>query len=146
MYGVAFDATEKIETMDEAKELYQKLVLAKIKTKSMEDMLKWYINHNSPLEFKNETYGPQIFESTKYSDPGKLMDLLRDEKIPEGAILDMISTNKTNVEKVIKKFKLADDLKKKIYGYSTKEFTTKFVAKKKQDERSDEEGSVDPYL
>ncbi len=145
-YDNAFADFEQIETEDDAKELYQQLVLAKHKTKSMEEMLKWWIDHNHALEFKYETYGPQVYEETKFKDPQRLFEILTEAQVPIGAVYETISVSKTNVEKLIKKFKLGKDLQAKIYSVAIKGKVTKFVSKKREDETSSEDGSVDPYI
>lgn len=145
-YQNAFDDFEKISDVESAKKLYQQLLLGKNKIKTMETQLKWWIEHNTPLEFKNETYGPQVYESTKFEDPRKLINILTEVKIPEGAIDDVITIGKGDVDKIIKRFKLEKKDQEKILSVATKGKTTKFVAKKKEEEKSDEDGSFDPYL
>lgn len=145
-YDNAFSDFEQIETEDDAKELYQQLVLAKHKTKSMEEMLKWWIEHNHPLEFKYEIYGPQVYPEVKFNDPERLMKILQEEQVPQGAIFELVGITKTKVERLIKKFKLGKDLQNRIYSVATESKTTKFVSKKKEEEKSDEDGSIDPYI
>jgi len=145
-YKNAFDELEQITDAKSAKKLYQHLLIGKVKVKTMETQLKWWIDHNSPLDFKNETYGPQVYENTKFEDPLKLMDILTELKVPEGAIYDIISIPKGDVDKLIKRFKLEKKDQEKIMSVATKGKTTKFVSKKKEEEKSEEDGSFDPYL
>jgi len=103
-YKNAFNDAEIITCKEDALVLYQKYQIAKIRLKRMEEMLKFYVDHNEPIKLQNETWGPQVHPKIEYPDSKALIQILHKEcEIPEGAIYDLIDLSKTKVEKLVKK-------------------------------------------
>jgi len=148
-YENAFIEMERIESSEDALKLYQHFQLAKIRTKRMEEMLKFYVDHNEPIKLEHEIWGPQTHPKVEYPDTKKLINILFKEcEIPEGAIYDQLKLTKTSIEKLTKKFKLNAEQKALISKLSIETQTTKYETKKIEEEVNESEGDgyLDPYI
>lgn len=146
-YANAFKECERIENEKDALELYQQFQLAKIRTKRMEELLKFYVSNNTPIRLQYETWGPQEHTKVEYPDSKKLIQTLFKEcEIPEGAIYDLIKLSKTDVEKLSRKFKLSPEQKEKIKKLSIENSYIKYETKKIEEEQLEDDEYIDPYI
>lgn len=147
-YANAYTEIEKIKNNEDAIKLYKQFCVMKIKVKEMESILKMYIDHNTPIELENEIYGPVVEEATEYPDTLQLIEALRQLEIPGGAIYDCLKFNKTNINKLLARFKIPKEKRKKITDLTVISSKTKYKSKRKEEEKTeDEEGSsIDPFI
>lgn len=149
-YKNAFDETERITNPEDAKKLYEKYLLGKMRIKRMEEMLKFYIDNNEPIRLKHEEYGPKSYDKIEITKNKDLIKhLFKECKIPEDAIYEMlINITGGNLKKILKKFKIKDDIKEKIFAQFTEQTQySKFVSQKIEEEVDEEnEEYFEPYL
>lgn len=147
-YSNFFTDTEKIKSSQDAINLYKQFAVMKVKIKEIESILKFYIDHNSPIELENEIYGPVVEEATEYPDTLQLIEVLRQLDIPDGAIYDCLKFNKTNISKLLSRFKIPKEKRKKITDLAIITSRTKYKSKRKEEEKTeDEDGSIiDPFI
>jgi hypothetical protein len=151
-YKNAFAKIEQINTEEDAVKLFGAYKLASIRIKNMEEILKLWIDNNSPIKFKDEQYGPQSYDKIEFEDTLKLIDILKEAEVPEGAIFEQLNMSNTKVKKIVKKFKLSEDIQKKIAKIATNSQYTKFNSIKLTEEDVEEleeeiqDQLVDQYL
>lgn len=147
-YKNGFAEIDRIETEEDAIKLYQQWRVAQLRIKTMEETLKFWVETNHPLRVKGTEFGPVEEDDFSYPDVEKLLKILKDAGVPEGAIYEALGTTKTKVGKIIKKFKLGKDVTHKIDLVTVKGKKTKFKSVKIDEEPDDTAGDeyVDPFI
>ena len=147
-YLNAFQATERLETEEDAINLYKQYSLMKVRIKETEALLKIYIDNNKPIELANEIYGPVLEETTSFTDTFQVLEVMRELGIPNGAIYDILKFNKTGVNKILSRFKIPKEARKRVYDLASIGQHSKFKSKRKEDELTDEGDGliIDPYI
>lgn len=149
-YKNAFNIDGEV-TKENALDLYRQYRIGQFKLGILEDMLKGWIEVNGPIINKDEQYGPKESDDVKYKDIPKLIECLESHGVLRGAIYDAITISKTNVDKLLTKFKVSKKGREEIRKLARIGKKTRFVAEKVKyvDEaqpRVDEEMEFDPYL
>lgn len=147
-YKNAFVEVEQIYSEDDAKRLYGAYKLASLRVKNMEKILKLWIESNQNIRLKYEEYGPKDYDKIEYEDTLRLVAILKEAGVSEGAIYDELNMSNTKVKKLIKKFKLSEDKQKDLDKIASKSKYTKYTTIKLSDEidEDDDETVLDPYL
>lgn len=138
-YQNAFDNILRIESEEDAINLYQKYIVAKLKISDIEKTLKKWIDDNKPIKLKNEEYGPKKYDKFEYEDTLKVIEILKKAGVPDGAIYDKLSFSNTDITKLGSAFKLSKEVKESIQKVATKSAYTKFISQKIEEENIPEE-------
>lgn len=147
-YNNAYTLDERLESNDQAKQLYLKYRLAEIKLKEAKELIKSWVEANGPIKLEAEEYGPQPEDKEQYPDTQKVIKILKEEyEIPDGAIYDALNFTKTSLNKLLTKFKIKKDNRKSLDNIKVVEKTTKWKEIKIHEEEQDDEIEVfDRYL
>lgn len=147
-YQNAYDKIERIDSDDDAVELFRQYQICGIRLKQMEEMLKFYVDHNNPIRLKDEEYGPIPGKKIEYKDPKKTIEAIK-KFCPEGSIYDLVNITSTSVKKFVKKFKLPKDKIEEIENTAKVSQTTKYKVVKIEEDIEATEASdevVDIYF
>lgn len=147
-YNNAFAKVEQVHCAEDVERLFRAYKLASIRVKNMEEILKIWVDNNGPIKFKDEEYGPKSYDKVEYEDTLKLIEVLKEAGVPEGAIFEELNMSNTKVKKLSKKFKLKDGNIKDLAKIASNSKYTKYVAIKLTEEDTEEleEELMDQYL
>lgn len=147
-YKHAYDEIERVDSEEDAIKLFRQYQICGIRRKQMEEMLKFYIDHNSPIRFKDEEYGPVTNKDIKYESPQKTIEVIKSFGIEGSSIYNVVNITSTNIKKFIKKFKLNKEQIDKIEQTAKITQSTKYkVIKIEEDaEATDENEIQDMYF
>ena len=146
-YKNAFSIDERMENSEDASDLLGSYKIAKLKLAGVEKMLRAWVEANGPIINNKDVYGPNEENKTEYNDIQKLIELLRKNEIPVGAIYDAVKLSNTEVKKLIKKFKLSKDAQADILKLAILSKKTKWkITKLEEEDQEENESFEDPYL